>query len=257
MPDKPLPLIRHLEALRRVLLISLGAVALCSLGAYFYFDRLLALFLAPLARWHQNLVFIGVTEAFFTRLRLSFFAGVLLALPVIFWQVWGFVLPALKSHEKRWLLALVPLSALSFLLGVAFGFWVVLPMGVRVLLAMGGPGIMPMISLGNYISFVIKFLLPFGLIFETPVAVFFLARAGILSHAFLARRRKYALLIIAVAAAVLTPGPDVVSQLMLGLPTYLIYELSVLIARLVRPAPARFPAGRGEATVASGAWGET
>ncbi|OAT84833.1 twin-arginine translocase subunit TatC [Desulfotomaculum copahuensis] len=257
MEDKPIPLLKHLEVLRRVLLVSLVAVAACSLVAYFYYDYLLAIFLRPVTQWHYQLVFIGVTEAFLTRLRLSFFSGVLLALPVIFWQAWKFLLPALKRNERRLLLLLVPLSVLFFLLGVCFGFFAVLPAGVKVLLAMGGPSIAPMISLGNYISFVIKFLLPFGLIFETPVVVLFLARAGLITHSYLARRRKYAVLIIAVASAALTPSPDVFTQLMLGLPTYLVFELSVLIARFVRPAPVDLAARREGSGFASGIWSQT
>ncbi len=252
MGDKPISLIEHLEALRRVVMVSLVAVVACSLAAYFFYGLLLAVIARPLVQWHYHLIFIGVTEGFVTRLRLSFFCGALLSLPVIFWQVWKFLLPALKHNEKRLLVLLVPFSVFFFLLGVTFAFYVVLPLGLKTLLAMGGPGVAPLISVGNYISFVTKFLLSFGLVFETPVVVFSLARAGVISYAFLARNRKYAVLVSTVAAAALAPGPDVFSLLMLAIPTYLIFELSVLIARFVHPAPVDLSVRKGDSSFGSG-----
>ncbi len=252
MGDKAISLLEHLDALRRVVMISLLTILACSVVAYVFYESLLAILSIPLVEWHYHLVFIGVTEAFMTRLELSFFCGALLSLPVVFWQVWRFLLPALKHNERRLLLLLVPFSVFFFLLGVVFGFYAVLPFGLKALLAMGGPGVAPMISLGNYVSFVTKFLLAFGLVFETPVVVFFLARAGLISHAFLVHNRKYAVLICTVAAAALAPGPDVFSLMMLAIPTYLIFEMSVLITRFVRPAPVDFSVQKRESRVSSG-----
>jgi len=237
--EKNLSLKDHLEDLRRVLAVSAVTVLVTTIISYAALgDLLFQLITDPLRQYAVKLIYIGMAEAFFTRIKISFLAGVILALPVILWEIWRFVSPALYPRERRRLLVMLPLSLLLFAAGVAFAYLVVFNFAARFLLVMvSSEDLTPMISIGRYVSFLVSFLIPFGVIFELPLVVYFLARMGLIDYRWLSQKRKYALLVIFTLAAVLTPGPDVISQVMLAGPTYLLYETGVLVARLVRPRP--------------------
>lgn len=232
--EKQMTIFEHLGALRKVLVVSAVATALTSVVGWIYAEKIIAILTAPITALKYNLIVISVTEALFTKFKVAIFAGLLLALPVILYQLWTFLLPALKTSEKKYLRYLVPASFLLFIAGVAFGFKVVFPLGVKVLLTTFVVGsITPMVTLSNYLSFAIAFLLPFGLIFELPLIILFLSKLGIISPKYLKEKRKYALLIIFIIAAALTPGPDVISQLLMAAPMYILYEASIIVSRFV------------------------
>lgn len=224
----------HLAALRRVLIISFISVAVTSVVGWIYSQQLLQFLVTPVTVLKIKLITTGVTEQLFTQLKVAVFAGILLALPVILYQLWTFFLPALKTSEKKYLRILVPLSVILFLTGVAFAYQVILPVGIKVLLtSVGIQGVTPLVSLSSYLSFLVGFLLPFGLIFELPLIILFLSKLGLISPKFLREKRKYAILIIFIAAAALTPGPDVVSQLLMAAPMYILYEASIIVSHFV------------------------
>lgn len=232
------PLMEHLQDLRRVLVVCVVAVVVAAAAVYGLFrEELYHLVTLPLHRYGVPLVFIGLGEAFMTQVKLALAAGFVIALPVILWQVWGFVVPALQPQEKRVLAIAVPLILVMFFAGAAFAYFTVFRFATRFLIAVAGPDVRPMLSIGHYVSFLVTFLIPFGLAFELPVVVYFLARWGLVSGAWLARNRRPVVVIVFVVAAVLTPGPDVFSQLLMAGPLLLLYEVSVLLARVAAKRP--------------------
>ncbi len=235
MSEKAMSILEHLEDLRRVLLVSIISLIPATVVGWFYKEPLLAILMAPVNALDQKLVYIAMTEAFMAQLKISFIAGFILASPIIFWQVWSFVLPALQTHEKRYLLILVPLSILLFAGGVIFAYSTVFKYGIKFFLGFATDGLTPMLSLSKYLTFIFWFLLPFGLMFELPLVMYFLAKIGLVNYRFLAQNRKFALLIIFVIAAVATPTTDLISQAAMAVPMYILYELSIWIVRFVKP----------------------
>jgi sec-independent protein translocase protein TatC len=223
--DKEMPFLEHLEELRWRLIKSIIALVIAATVAYSYSDQLFQFLWQPIH-------FFKVTEAFNTRIKLSLVGGALLALPIILFQIWQFVLPGLYRRELRIVYIIVVFSTVFFLMGVFFCYYWMLPYGLKFLLGQAPPDTEPTIMMGDYLGFIIWTLLAFGLIFQMPVVSFFLGRIGLLTSRFLASGRRYAIVIIAIAAAVITPQPDFISQGMLGIPMYLLYELSILIVWL-------------------------
>lgn len=225
----------HLEELRKVLLVSLAALAVATVVTYFGFrGQLLALLTRPVKDLGVTLVYITPGEAFFTSIKISFLAAIFLALPVILWEVWSFILPALHPHERRWVYIVMPFSLLLFFSGIIFGYLVVFPVALRFLLVTASEGFQPLITISKYLGFLTTFVLPFGVVFQLPLVIMLLTRLGLVSPQFLARNRKLAVLIIMIIAGVITPTPDIVSQLLLGLPMVLLYESSIWLSYLVR-----------------------
>lgn len=237
-PDE-MTVLEHLQELRRVLIVSIATTVVLACVAYYFSDQILAVLLQPVTNLGHRVVFTAVTEAFFTKLKLSLFLGFFAALPVILWQVWSFIMPALKRNEKPLFTAFVFVSYICFMGGVTFAFFGVYRLGVSFLLRFAGPELLPMLTIGKYISFTLWFLLPFGLIFELPLASFFLAKLGIVSYRFLARNRKYAFLAVILLAAALTPTPDVLTCLLMAGPMYFLFEVSIWIVRLVEKGKER------------------
>jgi sec-independent protein translocase protein TatC len=230
--EKNMSIVGHLEDLRRVLVISLVSIIIASLGIFFAFkDPLMNFLLAPMQRMDINIVILAPAEAFITHIKASFFAGILISLPIILWQIWSFIMPALHYHERRPVVAIVPASFLLFLAGVAFAYYMVIPLAIIFLIGVAGEGISPMISLSRYISFLITFCLPFGLVFQLPLIILLLTMLGIVTPKFLSENRKYALLIIAVLSATLTP-PDVISMMLMAVPMVFLYEASIILVRI-------------------------
>jgi sec-independent protein translocase protein TatC len=179
----------------------------------------------------DKIIFTGLPEAFFTYLKVAFLSGIILAAPVIFYQFWIFVAPGLYKKEKRLLIPIVTLSTLFFVGGALFGYFVVFPYGFKFFLGFSSDTIKALPSMREYLSFSAKLLLAFGLVFELPLIITFLARLGLVSVEFLKKNRKYALLLFFVGAAILTP-PDVVTQIMMALPLMVLYEISIFGARI-------------------------
>jgi sec-independent protein translocase protein TatC len=236
MSDDRMPLTSHLEELRRKLIISGLSWLVAFLACYTYAEPLFDLIAGPVRQAlpeGTSLVFITATEPFFTYLKIGALAGLLVSMPVIFWQIWSFIAPGLYKNEKRYILPFVLASSVCFASGAFFGFSFVFPMAFKVLIEFGtGSGeLNAMLSMGSYLSLSSKLLLAFGLVFELPVVIFFLARLGIVDHKMLARNRKFALLAAFMTGAVLTP-PDVFSQTALALPFVVLYEVGIIVARL-------------------------
>jgi sec-independent protein translocase protein TatC len=234
MDEKKLPLTTHLQELRKRLILSFiavgGGFALCYTFAEKIFDILAAPLLEMMPKG-GSLIFTSVAEAFFTYMKVAFIAGLILASPFVLYQIWAFVAPGLYRHEKKYVVPFVLAGSFFFALGIFFGYYVALPVGFKFLLGFATDFIKPLPSMKEYLSFSIKFLLAFGLVFEFPVVLVLLARIGVVDAKTLARQRKYAILLIFIFAAILTP-PDIISQVIVALPMIGLYELSILLSKI-------------------------
>ncbi len=234
MTDQKMPLTAHLEELRRRLIVCLVAVAAGFGVSYAFRERLFALLARPLEAHlpeGSTLQYIGIPEAFFTYLKISLFSGLVLAMPVIFYEVWSFVAPGLYEREKRYVFPFVLFSMIFFMGGAAFCYFVVFPFVFQFFMSFSNDSLLAMPTIRQYLSFATRLLVAFGLVFEMPIFFFFLGRIGLVQYKSLARQRRIAVVLIFVAAAVLTP-PDVVSQLMLAGPLLLLFEISLQVVRL-------------------------
>lgn len=231
-------LVEHLDELRRRLFVALGSVAAGTAIAWFVSDRLFRLFVLPVTRLlppeQEHLAYLSLTEPFVLYLKVALVAGILLASPVIIAQAWLFVAPGLYRHERRYAAPIIGVSSLFFLLGAAFGYAVLFPIMAEFFLEMGET-FRPVLSVSNLFGFLLRTLLGCGLIFEWPVVVFFLARLGILTAGTMWRGFRYAVLIIFIVAAVVTPTPDMATQTILATPMLALYLLGIGIAWLVQP----------------------
>ncbi len=234
MDEKKLPLTAHLQELRKRLILSFIAIGGGFFVCYALKESLFDILAAPLINQVMpsggSLIFTSVAEAFFTYMKVAFIAGLILASPFVLYQIWAFVAPGLYQKEKKYVIPFVLGGSIFFAMGVLFGYFVAIPVGFRFLLGYATDFIKPMPSMKEYLSFSIKFLLAFGLVFEFPVVLVLLAKIGVIDAKMLARQRKYAILLIFVFAAVMTP-PDIVSQVLMALPLIGLYELSILLSK--------------------------
>lgn len=230
MTERKMTLVEHLDELRRRILISLGAVVICACLAFWKIQDILSYLMIPPV---DHLVFFSPTEAFMEYFKLAFFVGFLIASPVVLYQLWAFVSVGLTERERKAFLLAMPFSATLFLGGAAFAFFLVIPWALKFLINFAGTNVMPVISISEYLSFVVMMLITFGVIFELPVAVMLLSKLGMITPSFLSRNRKYAILVIFIAAAVLTPTPDAFTQILMAVPLAVLYELSIWICRFI------------------------
>ena len=250
MNDGTMPLTAHLEELRWRVVKAMVGVAVAFGGCYFFSDRIFELLTQPLVGLgdaRMQLIGTGITEAFFTRLKVSFIAAIFVASPIIFYQAWKFVEPGLFDRERRMALPFVLAATIFFVSGAAFCYSAVFPVGFAFFLQeYADIGIAPQIRISEYLSFAARMLLAFGVTFEMPVVTFFLARVGVIDHRFLIGWVRYAIVIIFIVAAVLTPGPDIASQLLMAAPLLALYVLSIGVAFVFRrrkaPASETLPA---------------
>ncbi|HLB24774.1 MAG TPA: twin-arginine translocase subunit TatC [Nitrospirota bacterium] len=248
--EERLPILAHLEELRKRVLYSVIALAIGFFVSFQYSEYLLSWMQIPLtlvlkfqgawpyvyathAESPTRLVFLAPAEAFWMYMKIAFVAGIFFSLPVILTQIWLFVAPGLLPRERRYALPFVVLSTMMFVLGALFCQYVILPFAVRFLLTYQTKDLTPMISVGNYVDFCSKFLLAFGLVFELPLVITLLSKMGLVTPQFLSRHRKYAVLLSFIAAALLTPTPDVFNQLLMAVPILVLYEVGIIMARLV------------------------
>ena len=226
--------LENLRALRRVLVVSvIGVVVLFLILFYGFCDPLMDLILAPVRNRGINMIATAVSEALLTKFKVCLVAAVVCAMPLIMQQIWSFVSPALYPQEKKMFVALFFIALILFIGGVVFCCFFVFPLAIDLFWASAEGVASTMWSVQEYYNFVLSFVLPFGVMFELPVILYMLAKKDKVTYESLAKYRKYVVLVIAIAAAILTP-PDVVSQLMLGIPMYLLYEISVQIVRVMR-----------------------
>ena len=233
-----MPFTAHLAELRSRLIKSAIAIGVAFVGCFAVADKIFAVLSAPVQRIKvPGLMLIGtaVTEAFFTKMKISFVAAIIVALPVLLWQGWQFVAPGLYEHEKRYTRSFVLFGSFFFLAGVAFCYLIVLQYGLTFLLRRyEALHVQPLIQMGNYLSLVSRLVLVFGVMFQLPVTTYFLTRVGLVDHRLLIHYFGYAVIGIAVFAAILTP-PDLISQILLMLPLGLLYGLSIGVAYFVGP----------------------
>lgn len=232
--DVKMPLSEHLEELRWRIIRALIAVAVGFAASYGFAGRLFALLTRPLLASADpkavELIGTGVAEAFFTKLKVSLIAGVFLASPVILYQAWRFVAPGLYSHEKRMVVPFVIFGTIFFFLGAVFCYLVVFPIGYRFFLEQyTSIEVRPSLRIAEYLSFSSRLLLAFGITFELPVATYFLARVGLVTHRTMIGYARYAIVAMFVLGAALTP-PDVASQMLMVAPLALLYLLSIGVA---------------------------
>jgi sec-independent protein translocase protein TatC len=227
-------LTEHLAELRSCIVVSLIASAVGFALAYSFIEPVADWFFAPLVKVmpaNKSLIFISYQEGFFFYLKLALVAGTLLASPVIFSQLWRFVAPGLYQHERKTLLPFTVVSSFCFLGGAVFGYLVIFPPAFRFLLGYSNSFLEPMPAVSEYFSLALFLLLAFGAIFELPVFMVFLAKIGIVTAPFLVKHRKYAVLIAFIVAAIVTPTPDPVNQLLMAGPLVVLYEISIIAVR--------------------------
>ena len=234
--DEKKPFLSHLEELRRRLIACAIAVGVGFVACYFFSEQLFQVLIGPLKAnmpAGERLIYTNLPEMFFTYIKTAFVAALLLAAPFIFYEIWMFVAPGLYQKEKKYVIPFVVFSSILFVGGALFGYFIVFPFGFRFFLAFANEYVQALPSVKQYFSFSVKLLLAFGVVFELPVVVFFLARVGLVTSDLMRKQRKYAILLIFVVAAILTP-PDVITQLMMAGPLLILYEIGVFIARIAQ-----------------------
>ena len=225
----------HLLALRKTLIVCFAALIAAFFGVfYFLIEPLMQWIMEPIQARGIEIIYTAMSEALVTKFKVALIAAAVVASPVIVWQVWSFIRPALYAREKKSFRLLFFIALLLFLAGVSFCYFAVYTLALDFFLVQGEGLARPMLSIDKYVSFLFGFIVPFGIAFQLPVFLYLAARMGWTTGRSLASKRKYVLLGVFVLAAVLTP-PDVVSQVCLGVPLYLLYEVSILVARMTRP----------------------
>ncbi|NOY88752.1 MAG: twin-arginine translocase subunit TatC [FCB group bacterium] len=226
-----MPFLEHLEELRWRLLKSIVAVIVLAFVAFYFSDYLIRFIKIPLG--DVPLYNIKVTGSFYAYLKVSLITGLLAALPVVFYQLWSFISPGLYKHEKAMVIPLVMISTILFLIGGAFCFVMVLPLSFKFLTGFSGDIIKNTITIGSYINFVGLLLISFGFAFQLPILAYFLAKIGLISAHTLSKGRRYAVVMILIVGAILTP-PDVFTQVLLAVPLYFLYEISIVVVKITQ-----------------------
>ncbi len=228
----------HIADLRKRLMISGATLIVAFFACFFIYEPILNWMMVPVEAVlpkGSQMVAVEIQETFFTALKVAFFAGFIVSLPVIFWQLWLFLAPGLYEHEKKLVIPFVLFATLMFLMGASFAYYVVVPFGFEFLVAFGSQVVTVLPSIGKYVGFFTKLLFGFGVAFELPVITFFLAKIGLVDDQMLKDFFKYAVVLIFVLASLLTP-PDVLTQFLMAGPLILLYGVSIWIAKIFNPA---------------------
>ena len=244
-----MPLTEHLSELRKRIFVSFGSIGILFFVCFNYSEKLFEILVFPLRaevkvipvspyvsiveKQAASLIFLAPAEAFWMHLKVAFIASCVLSLPVIFLQFWKFIAPGLMPKEKKYFVPFLFSASLLFTTGAAFCFLIVLPFAMTFLLGYKTASITPMLSVGSYVDFCLKFILAFGAIFELPLIIIFLTRFGLVAPGTLARHRKYAVLVAFILAAVLTPTPDAFNQVLMAVPIIILYEIGILLSRII------------------------
>ena len=230
--EKKLTILDHLVELRKRLIWSVIAVAITSLVSFIFARQIFDILISPAG--NINLIYIEMTEMIGTYMKVCLASGLTLAMPYLMYQFIMFVSPALTSKEKRRVYFILPWIALMFAGGIVFGYFILIPPAAKFLTTFGSDIATPQIKVGNYISVVTRLLLAIGLVFELPVMTTFLARMGIITHKWLADKRKLAIIFAFILAAIITPTFDPINQSLVAAPLIVLYEMSVWLAKLVQ-----------------------
>lgn len=234
--DEKMSLIDHLTELRRRLVRSFIALGIGFFVCYYFKEWLFDIITRPLTSVlpkNSYLIYTGLTEAFFVYMKLAFFASLIITSPFILYQIWKFLAPGLLPTEKKYVVPFVISSTSLFVGGVLFGYFIALPPAFDFFVSFNSKYLQALLSFSDYLSLFVTFLLGFGLSFELPVFIFFLAKLGIVSAKMLSKQRRYAILIIFIVAAILTPSPDALSQILMAIPLVFLYEVSIFVAKFV------------------------
>ncbi len=226
-PKKDLSFLGHLEELRARLIKSLLTLTLTSVFSCVFANEFLKFIIKPVG----HLIFTSPSEAFLATFNVTLWCGVILAFPFILYQFWAFVHEALTESERRYVRIFGPFSLILFLSGIVFGYFVMVPISLSFLLSFSSAWLVPMIRASEYLSFVGSFVLAFGVVFELPLILVFLAKIGVASPEFLRHNRRYAVVFIFIISAILTP-PDCASQFLMAVPLLVLYELGILLSKI-------------------------
>jgi sec-independent protein translocase protein TatC len=231
---KEMPFLEHLEELRQRILKSLAALIIFSCASFASTNWILNFLTYPNSHLAKpaKLIFLKPTAMLMLRMDIALAMGLIASLPVIIYQLWQFIAPGLLPAERKYVIPVILLTCFCFLLGGSFAYFVMIPVVLPFLFSLGTEAIEAAINISDYMSFVLRLILATGLVFELPVVAFFLARLGLITPAFLRKSRKYALVLIFVVAAIITPTPDPVNQTILAVPLYLLYEISIWVTVL-------------------------
>ncbi|MCC5910602.1 MAG: twin-arginine translocase subunit TatC [Clostridiaceae bacterium] len=224
-------LIQHLEELRKRLIVCIATLLLTSIASFMFVEDIRYILIRPAGS--LKLIYTTPPEALIANIRLSILAGILLAMPVFTYQFLVFIMPALYKNEKKLLFPIVFAMLIMFSIGIAFAYIVAFPFAITFFLQFASQDLVPMFTITQYTAFVTQFLLTFGLVFLLPLLFVILGMLNIVTAPFLRRIRKYVLLVIAVGAAIITP-PDVISQLMIGGPLVVLYEVGILLVAVIQ-----------------------
>ena len=236
MSQQGLPVKQHIAELRKRLMWAVLSVIVCTALAFVFHQQILTMLMEP-ARGFSSIpnekpIFTEMTEYLGIAMKVSLLAGVVLASPFVLLQVVLFVGPGLKPVERRYLFAMLPIGFVAFILGAFFGYRVLFPPAVKFLLTFGGDIATPYIRIGNYTNLMLTLLFWMGIVFETPVVLFFLSKIGVVSYQLLSKWRKYAIVAAFILGAVITPTFDPINQTIVALPIIVLYELGVWLSRL-------------------------
>jgi sec-independent protein translocase protein TatC len=237
-PDEfRMPIMEHLRELRTRLMISLGTLIVAFFVTFGLADEIFAWLAAPMndalkSTGRGTLAVTAVMESFLVQMRVAGYSSVFIGSPVIFFQAWKFVAPGLYDTEKRWVLPLVTASTALFIGGAAFAYLVLFRYGFPVFLTMNGENVTAVLSIESYLNFAATLLVAFGVSFQLPIVVWFLARLGLIDHIDMIRGFRYSIVGIVVIAGILTP-PDVFSQMLMAIPLVVLYAASIVVARVV------------------------
>jgi sec-independent protein translocase protein TatC len=234
MTEEKKPFVSHLKELRDRLLVCILGVGVAFVVTYIFKERIFAFLMRPFIEVmppQSSFIFTSVTEAFMTYFKIAGVAALFLGAPIILYEVWMFVSPGLYEKEKRYVFPFIAFGSLFFIAGGLFCYFVVMPFSYHFFVSYAGPSIIPMPSLKEYMNLTLKLLVIFGFIFQMPLVAYYLSKAGIIKYRTLAKKRRYAILAIVILSAIISP-PEVTSQLLMTVPMYGLFEVSLLIARI-------------------------
>ena len=233
MIDEKQPFVSHLKELRDRILVCVVALGIAFIFTFYFKERIFDFLMQPFVKVmpaKSSFIFTYVTEAFLTYFKMSIVTAIFIASPVILYEFWMFVAPGLYEKEKKYVLPFIFFGSLSFVCGALFCYYIVMPAVYRFFVSYGSEFVTPMPDLKGYMGLTLRMLIIFGVIFELPLIAFFLSKIGVINHRLLSSKRRYAILAIFIISAIITP-PDITSQILLAIPLWGLYELSILITR--------------------------
>ncbi|WP_350344740.1 twin-arginine translocase subunit TatC [Proteinivorax tanatarense] len=231
MGDKKLTIVGHLAELRLRIIITALSILFGTILSYFYIEEITHLLIIPAG--YQDFVYLSPPELFLSYIKISIICGIFLALPIILFQVWFFVMPSVTIRDKVYMILAILMSTIFFVGGVVFSYFIIIPLTLEFFTELSSNEITPMFSFASYLSFILSILLSFGLAFQLPLLVLLLTKLNLITPELLKKSRKYTFLLIFLFASILTP-PDVISQVLLAGPMILLFELSIIISNVIK-----------------------